>query len=525
LVPQLENGLLQKYLMKVNWFLGKGRTVYQVNVTSHATIPLKSYNAVALLVEVVYESGLPETYHLPVTFVPEHLSKNVVESCPQALIATLKVGNEQGLICDALFTTELPDSLIKNMASHSTLKLKEGQITYKGNTDLQSYVQEYAEIRSKIHKQEKSFTSVNYDNSYYLKIYRKVDKSTNPDVEITRFLSNEVKFANIPPYVGTIEWNTGQDTIVLGMMQVMIENHGDGKTFMLDRLNNYVERLLARDRYAINALPLVGSLSNPVGIDELPEELKAILGTTATEQVRLFGIKTGEMHLALASGNEKDFVPEDFSLHYQRSLFSSMQSLVREAYQSKIKNIDKLDEDVKEEVREILGRKEEVLTTLKRIYAKKLDVIKIRIHGNFHLGNILFTGKDIAINNFIGDPNRTFSERRLKRSPLRDVAGMVRALHYVAYEGFFLNTHLPKEDVKGLMPFAELWSHYMSQFFIHAYLETVQFSSFIPKEKDDLKMMLETYLLEKAIHDLNYELNHRPEWAVVPLRVIKSILK
>jgi maltose alpha-D-glucosyltransferase/alpha-amylase len=151
--------------------------------------------------------------------------------------------------------------------------------------------------------------------------------------------------------------------------------------------------------------------------------------------------------------------------------------------------------------------------------------VKIRIHGDYHLGQVLFTGKDFIILDFEGEPARSYSERRLKRSPLRDVAGMIRSFHYAAYSGLFLNDQVRKEDMNKLLPFAEQWYHYMSGFFMGAYLETVRDSDFIPKDKEDLEIMLQTYILEKAIYELGYELNSRPDWVVIPLKGIKAIME
>jgi maltose alpha-D-glucosyltransferase/alpha-amylase len=223
------------------------------------------------------------------------------------------------------------------------------------------------------------------------------------------------------------------------------------------------------------------------------------------------------MHLALAGASYPlSFVPEDFSLHYQRSLYSSMQSLVREAFQAMQRNLSRLTPDVQEEAIALLKERDRILEMLKRIYSNKLDVTKIRIHGNYHLGQVLLTGKDVAIKDFSGDPYRTLSERRLKRSPLRDVAAMISSYYYTAYEGL--------RDTPELLPFASLWAYHQSGFFVQAYLETVPHASFIPKHTAALQMMLQTYLLQRAMHNLADDMNNRPEWATVSLNIIKMVL-
>ena len=151
--------------------------------------------------------------------------------------------------------------------------------------------------------------------------------------------------------------------------------------------------------------------------------------------------------------------------------------------------------------------------------------MKIRNHGDYHLGQVLFTGKDFVILDFEGEPARSFRERRLKRSPLRDVAGMIRSFHYAAYTVLIKNEQYSVEDVEILKPWADNWYHNMAGFFMKAYLDTVGDKGFIPDNPEDLTGLMETYLLEKSIYELNYELNNRPDWVIIPIRGIKSILE
>jgi maltose alpha-D-glucosyltransferase / alpha-amylase len=309
------------------------------------------------------------------------------------------------------------------------------------------------------------------------------------------------------------------------MMQELIENHGNGNGYMSERINNYIERILARDRSVLNPSERYGSLIEPKGFDELPDHLQVLLGSRAADFAKQLGERTGQMHLALSAIPNKDFQPEEFSLHYQRSLFSAMQSLVREGFQSLQKRFDDLPAEIKQEADEVYHSKDLLLQLLKRIYSKKLDVVKVRHHGNFHLDKVLLTGKDLVIQDFGGDPIRTYSERRIKRSPLRDVADMVCSFYYVAYEGFFTNHHVTAEEKSGLLPFARLWAYYMSSFFIKSYLNTVKDAAFVPKDKRDLQILGQTLLLQKALYYFNLELNTRPDRVIIPMHLIASIIK
>jgi len=524
-LEDLANNFLPNYLMKMRWFGGKGKGLDSVKIVSHATIPMGSNPpAYLLLLEASYQDDVAEMYQLPVAFGKDPFSNKVKEDCPQAVIASIKIdGEEEGVLFDAIYGYEFQQTLIQNMGQNEVVGAKSSAIHFTGNEALTQHIQETEKIKPRVLSGEQSNTSVTFDGKYFFKLYRKVDRAINPDMEITHFLTHEAKFPNIPAFVGAVEWKYQKDSMVLGMMQEMVMSSTDAWANTLDRLNSFNEKILSSDIQ----LPteVLGTLVNPVGFEEVPEAMQDLLDVTVAEQMSLLGIRTAEMHLALASGTHlPDFKPEEFSLHYQRSVYSSLQSLVRVAFQSLNRNMKKLSPEIKQEADEILHMKDEILTELKKVYSRKIDTAKIRIHGDYHLGQVLFTGKDFIILDFEGEPARSYSERRLKRSALRDVAGMLRSFHYAAYGSLYLDNQIRQEDIGKLLPYVEQWYHYMSGFFMKAYLETVKDSALIPQEKEDLEILLQTFLLQKAIYELNYEVNNRPSWVVVPLNGIKAIM-
>ena len=524
LLDELQNSILPAYLERAEWFLPGDKVINHIAITNHVTIETSNLNTLLLLFEVQFKSGLPESYQLPITFANAKLAQRLGENCPEAILANIKVGNDNGLLVDALYTTEMQHLLIEKLANNESIKLHQSKVDFTSNPNVKKKLGDEPVIKSKINTED-GFTSIAYDNGYILKMYRKVDPTTNPDVEITKYLTEEAKFNHIPQFSGAIEWKFMNDVISLGMLQVLVENHGDGYHFMLTRINNYIERILARNIEELYKTPLLGTLIDPIAFDDLDEELQILLGGTASEQARVIGKRVGEMHLALAATKQvKDFTPEDFSLHYQRSLFSTMQARVREAYEKGHRKIKGLSENSTKELEDILARKDDVLKTLKKIYKNKLDVIRIRIHGNLHLGQVLFTGRDVVITDFGGDPLRSFSDRRLKRSPLRDVASMIRSFRYVAYEGFLKTAQVQGNHVQPLLPFAKIWAHYMAGFFMKAYLDTVSDSMLIPKDKAEMQMMIETFILEMSLSDLREELAKESDAVVIPIKSIKAII-
>lgn len=522
-LDELAREVLPVYLMSAKWFEGKDRAIRNISITKSLHVTLSDINIFFLLINVSYEGGIVETYQLPVRFLTDPQSTVIIDNNPQAIICEIITKERTGVLCDALYTTEMQLSLLRKIAASRTLRGDNSEIKFTGSDEVKDYYSSHPDIRSKILQVDDTNTSIGFDNKLFLKMYRHVDRNINPDVEITRFLTEKINLLQVPSFLGLIEYRSGKENIVLGMMQELVEYHGNGRTYMLERLRNYHERITARDTHPV--LELKGTLTEPASFESIPEDLQEFIGATVAEGMRLLGTRTGEMHKALASSSEiKDFAPEDFSIHYQRSLFAGWQSLVRATFNNKKKQIDSLPPHIQHETEILFSSKELLLKKMKKIYSKKFDAAKIRIHGNYDLKQILFTGKDVAILDFHGDPVRSFSERRLKRSALVDIAGMIRSLRYVAYEALIVNKGLDPEEEKRLLPFINAWVHYTRGFFMDAYLKSVQNTILIPKNKDDFKTMLENYILEKAIYSLNYELMKRPEWVVVPIRTIQSLI-
>lgn len=516
--------VLPSYLHTTKWFEGKNRGIRNISIVRNNHLSLSNIELQLLFVSVMYDTGVFDVYQLPLRFLTESQSTYLLENSPHAIICNVKTPQRNGTICDAHYTPEYQLAILNLMAEGKVVQGNNFRVNFNGSDAVRKYVAQNPDIRSRILPVDDTNTSIGYDNSLFLKMYRHIDKTINPDVEITRYLTQSVNFPQVPAYLGIIEYTSGKDSIVLGMMQEQVEYHGNGRTYMMERLRNYSERIAARESHP--DLSLKGTLTEPVSFDSLPEDLKEFIGANVAEAMHMIGTRTGEMHNALASKTDaKDFSPEDFSLHYQRSLYAGQITLVRRAFSNKQSQLENIEPWLKHEAEQLLARREELLESLKKIYDKKLDVMKIRIHGNYDLKQVLFTGRDLAILDFHGDPNKSYTERRLKRSALVDIAGMLRSIHYVAYEGLVLDKMQDEQEQKKILPFVEAWIHYVSGFFMHAYLQTVKGANFIPANNEDTNILIKNYLVEKSLFSLHYELNRRPQWSVVPIRILEHLLK
>lgn len=523
-LEELSTRVLPGYIVNTKWFEGRGRSIRNITIIRLIPLALKEVKVYILFVNVLYDSGVSDTYQVPVRFLTEAQAAGVVENTPQSVICRIAAADKSGFLCDALYSIEFQQAILENMAKSKSLKGDAFEIGFSAVDQVKEYYNTHPDIRSKVLPVDDTNTSIGFDNALFLKMYRHIDRTVNPDVEITRFLTEKINLPQVPSFMGLIEYRSGKDVVVLGMMQEQVEYHGNGRTYLLDRLRNYRERIVARETHP--QLDLRGSLTDPLPFEILPDDLKEFIGATVAEGMRLVGTRTGEMHKALASAHDdRDFSPEDFSLHYQRSLYAGWQTLVRTAFTNKKSQMDRLTPELRTEAELLLGRREAVLRKMKRIYQRKIDALKIRIHGNFDMKQVIFTGRDLALLDFHGDPSRSYSERRLKRSALVDIAGMIRSIYYVAYEGFIINNGSDAQEKEKLLPFVHAWIHYVSGFFLHAYYQTIGGTHIIPDNRDDLRMMLENYILEKMVYSLHYELNRRPEWAVVPLRAIRTLIE
>jgi maltose alpha-D-glucosyltransferase / alpha-amylase len=520
----LENKILLSFLDNRPWFKGRGRKLYSTTIQKCVPIPVHEKPSYLLLINVTYESGFPETYQLIITSVTGDNMEKLSMSCPESVIAQMRIHGMPALLCDAYYVYEVQVYFMKQLAANREVKSGDDSIYFRSKDEVSSFLQEHVQPLAKMHSGDENNTSITYNNKFFLKMYRKVDKSISPDVELSYYLSEDAHFKYVPEYLGAVELNQGKDAITLGMMQVLIENHGDGESYMRERIANYLERILARNGEPTELNEIKGDITHPVGFDELSGELQNLLGSRTADQASLIGLRTAEMHLTLAQGPAKDFKPEEYSLHYQRSVFSSMQALIRESTQALEKKFHTLSEQTQKEAQFLLDNKENLLNVSRRIYQKKLDIWKTRTHGSYSLKKLLMSGKDVIIQDFGGKQEKSFSARRLKRSPLRDIAEMIISFHYVAYEGFFASHQIQREELSTLLPFAELWSHYISGFFLKTYLEKVQETALIPQEKHDLEIVLNTFLIEKSLTHFIDNISTKPDFVIVPLYIIRSVL-
>ncbi len=519
---------LPRFLYGVRWFRSKAKALRSVTVED--VVPMlygERRRAYVLLIRVEFEEGEAETYLLPLTGETGGRVAEVEAEYPHWIVArfTLLDSGERGILYDAMAEKGFCSSFLHTIATRKTVRGRRGILSAQPWKLFRTvFNNAKGALEPRTMKAEQTNTSVAFGEAFMLKLYRGIDKGVNPDLEIGRFLT-EKPFDHTPPVCGFIEYRRGrEEPMTAAILHGFVPNHGDAWEYTRDVLDTYLENTLSRK----SGLPIPEDHTVDLAQKELPPPVPEVIGVFL-ESVRMLGKRTAEMHAALASSpDDPDFAPEPFSQLYQRSLYQSMRSLTTRTFLTLRKRMTSVPDHLKDEVSAVLAGENEVQKRFRDILGQKLSAGRIRCHGDFHLGQVLFTGNDFFIMDFEGEPSRTLSERRIKRSPLRDVAGMLRSLHYAAYSALFAQEEsglIHRGERSEMETALNFWYTWVGAAYLKAYLDESAGSDIIPSSGRELKVLLDVYLLEKAVYELAYELNNRPGWLVIPLQGIRQLLR
>ena len=517
--------VLEVYIQERRWYRSKTRTVRNMGIRTVIPAQINGQTVQILLVDIDFTEGEPETYILPLAFATDERAEQVQNWTPHAVVAEITAAGEAGVIYDGLWENDLSSELLDLISRQRTLRGDHGRIRGTASRSFKN-LRGSGDLHPVISGAEQSNTSVILGDRLMLKIFRKVEEGINPDYEVGRFLTERTTFDAVAPVAGAIEYEPARGaSMTLGLLLGYVENEGDAWAYTLDVLGSFIERLLSEPEL-VDAAPVPARHLLDVASNEIPGSAYDFIGTYLDDARRL-GEQTGNMHLALASReDDAAFRPEDFSLLGQRALYQSMRSQSRRNLRELQRIINRLPEALQADARELAEREDAVIDRFQQLTDHRIDAQSIRTHGDYHLGQVLYTGRDFVIIDFEGEPARPIGERRIKRSPLRDVAGMLRSFDYAASSGLMgTGAWVRDEDMPRVSEWSRLWYHWVSGAFLQGYLETVEGASFLPSNEADLRLLLDAYLIEKAIYEIGYEINNRPDWTAIPVRGILNLLE
>jgi maltose alpha-D-glucosyltransferase/alpha-amylase len=452
------------------WFGGKGRPIKNIEVVDFGVVEDGPPALVFSILKVLFaDEGPEQLYHLPLTV-------------------------DDGVTSDAMDDPDRLRILGDLMAHGTSIKGHEGVFQFSG-PGLDPLAPPGDSIR--VMSAEQSNTSLVLDESVIVKVFRRVEVGTNPDLELTRFLTNE-SFEHVPLHLGEFIYEGEIDD------QEISIDLGIAQRFMADSVEGWAKTLQDLDHFygEVNDL-------------DAREDMRFLTEERAEEifrSIEELGEVTASLHVALSRAEGvAELTPEpidkfDLDEWAQRAK-SSLSSLMEGS------------------APELTGTAEAIVERIDALRSIEEPGAKLRIHGDYHLGQVLHSSRGWMILDFEGEPARSLEERRAKQSPLRDAAGLLRSLNYAAIAALFARTEPGSDDWERLEPWAEMWESVARERFLHGYLTRSHEGDFLPADREELLTMLDVFEIDKALYELAYEHGHRPDWVRIPLRGIAQVLE
>ena len=507
---------LPGFLAGQRWFGGKARAIHSADLVDIIPVESGRVEAFILLARMQYTSGLSETYVLPVLAA----DSAVLEGKAPFLKTLDRAGNKNLILTDALGDESVLRSFVDAIEAEAVWPGVRGQIQAHSTNLFRPRLA--GALPPSLMKCEQSNSSINYGDCFILKLFRRLEEGINPDLEIGLFLTERAHFQNVPQVAGSLLYRSADgETTTLGILQEFIPNQNDAWRFSVQALCDFLSHV---------SEPFVRS---PIRGEGLPsdQEIPAIaLARLAsyTEAIELLGKRTAELHLALAwDPADPAFAAEPYTAAFQERFQESARELTERNFGLLRARLGEVPSALHDRAEEILNLQGEILQRFRPPDGAGNRGMRIRIHGDYHLGQVLCTGSDFVIIDFEGEPARSLPERRTKRSPLQDVASMLRSFHYAAYSQLVAPTDNARRPggLRDLIPWSEYWYSRVSSHFLSSYLENASCGSFLPPSSEETAALLQIHLIEKAVYELGYELNNRPAWMAIPLAGILRILK
>lgn len=508
------DGPIKEYVKASRWYGGKASNDKAFFADHILPIPNGRQQYFLLLLEILYEEGFVHNYLIPLARVPKSKmedERGFIYAFPES----------DDVLIDAVYHTGFRTALFKMMKEGKTLRMEGSLIEFEKGKALRTFEMP-KRISSKLLNVEQSNTSIVYQDKFFLKLYRRLFRDVNPDIEMAQFLSERTAFKNIPPFAASLSWKrAGIYEVSLGMMQEKVENQGDAWTWMLEELEKPFMAIQSRKEIDLPDLKHFEEVS----LEDIPPTLIELFSKDFFPMLRKMAERTAEMHINASS--------DPWNRHFSKSTYNSdyavwLKNRIIYQFQARYALLDssygRLTHLAKEYAQFFQAQKTQIRNLIFAFDEQKLSSQRIRIHGDYHLGQVLRQKDDFYILDFEGEPESTVHDRKVKQSPLKDVSGMLRSFHYAIYSTIF-KMDIDLDDREAMFNIGEQVYSWMVGVYLNYYLEKIYDSELNLGYTAEIHYLLEYHLLEKAIYELGYELNARPSWAIIPLRGVYRILE
>jgi trehalose synthase-fused probable maltokinase len=504
--------VLEDYIIKQRWYGGKASKLKYIELSEYFRIQQHGEVYFGLLLEIDFVEAFYHHYFLPIAFVTD------VDFAKSDRILPIKIQGQQGYIIDAINLEAFRKLVFERILGAAPFDRT--KVQYHRSESFKDVVYE----SSRFMGLEQSNTSIIYNEQYVLKFFRRIFADKNPDYEMSRFLTEIKDFHNTPAYQGSINIIDSDDVnVTIALMQKLVPNEGDAWDYMLKELHGVFLNLSAK-HIAIDSLPTVDMFER-LQINEVRPEIIDWVGLNVLVKIRQLAIRTAEMHIVLGSEFEDTaFTPNHFNGDYEVWLKNRLLYQFQNRLNTIENRMHKLDGMALDLAKEFLEKKNLIRKRITNFDWTKLKGERIRVHGDYHLGQILVTDGDFFILDFEGEPESTIRDRKVKQPPLKDVAGLFRSFHYAIYATIFNNPESYNRSQEELFKAAEILYSYFTSVFLGTYTEEIQNANLNIGYNQERIFILKYCLLEKAVYEIGYELNSRPQWALIPLKGISNII-
>ena len=504
---QIEHDILPRFLNHQRWFAGKAMNIGRINFnpigawqTDFGHWLLSSCNVTAV-------DGSQQDYFLPMTLRWGDADELPPELLPR-VVSRVRRKASPGLLIEAIAEDAFCRDVLHGVGAHLKIPMINGQLRFTPTRSYHDWVSGEEELPVSRPALEQSNTSVILGEKLMLKIYRKIEPGINPEWEVGRFLTENAPHLKIAPVLGIMEWapDHGEPT-QLAILQGYVESQGSAWDYIL----SYLARFLENWQAVLNGNHGGHKESHHAGF---------------MDQMRQLGQRTGEMHKALAipTANEA-FGHESMARGEAEAWADHVRSDIAQTLELLTNRLDTFDDGIRSKANALLEKRQDLEALVKNLRQSNLDIIKIRYHGDYHLGQILICGNDFVIIDFEGEPGRKLADRRQKGSPLRDVAGMLRSFDYAAA---MATTYTHCESQVACAAVDQLigsWRKETKAAFMEGYHAAVRGCPACPSKPQQTHRLIRLFALEKALYELRYELANRPQWVAIPLQGLTELLE
>lgn len=506
--------ILPHFITGRRWFRSKARAIKCIAIED--AIPIREADSCLLVLRIQYADEGRDYYLLPVSAAERG-------DGDEPLATANGRDGSQRVLFDALSNPNFRQAVLSAIIREEKIGGRDGDLVAKRTSawrdDAGAQTSE-----SFVSRAEQSNTSIIYRDHYILKLFRQIEPGVNPDIEIGTFLT-EHGFEHTPAVLGTLIYRAkGGDAVVeyaAGILQEFVANRGDAWKYTLESLSGFFGRALAREPETAPAQHPLDLMNEP-----LAESARELLGKYA-DSARLLAKRTAQMHAILAQGDTPDFAPEPFRQPDAEKLYQEMLGQADITFELLRRKPLSSGDEIGRDVHRLLQSEHRITERFSALRGRHFDAVRIRHHGDYHLGQVLYTGSDFKIIDFEGEPARPLAARRTKTLAMRDVAGMIRSFQYAAFAALFgqvAGVPTGPASARAVESWAACWTAWVSAAFLKAYFDEAGGRAFVPRDPEERKVLFDAFLLQKALYEVAYEVNNRPDWLRIPLRGILTLV-